>query len=331
MKVGIIGAGWVGTNRHLPALRRLENVSISVIFDRNLSKAQAVAEKLPGCVATDDLERLLAESLDAVSICTPPWSHAELAVAALNSGVHVLTEKPMAMNSEEAARMVRAADDAQRVLCVSHNLLFSNSVQKADRWLGGERPHYVLGLQMSSDRRRLPTWYQELPGGLLFDELPHFLYLMDHFLEDLAFQGVRSIRPEGARHPTTVEIQLSGARGDAQIVVLTKSPLSEWHLSLVARDQALDLDLFRDIAVRVPEDDDHGAVDILKTSTRAVTGHLAGFVTSGVRLATRQLSWGHDRLVRHFVEAVESGTAPPVTVEQASRMVAVTDRILENL
>lgn len=332
MRVGVIGAGWVGTHRHIPGLRRLDNVTIAGVFDRKLARAQAAVEELSDCIATDDIDQLFQTNLDAVVICTSPWSHAELTVQALRAGHHVLTEKPMAMNSDEARKMVSAAEQADRLLCVSHNFLFSNSVRKANRLLGGARPHYVLGMQMSSDRRRLPAWYQDLPGGLLFDELPHFMYLLHHFLGDLQFEGVRAVtRPKEARHPTTVEIQVSSPSGDAQVIVLGDSPLSEWHLTLVAQDRVIGLDLFRDIPVQLTSDDEHGALDILKTSAKAVSGHVAGFVASGARLATGRMSWGHDELIRRFVAAVTRGAPPPVSLGQATRVVEVTDRIIESL
>ena len=99
IRVGVLGAGWVATARHLPSYKRDKRAVIVAVYDRRAERADSAAGRFGVPVATDDLDRFFAEELDAVSVCSSPWSHAELAVEALRNGFHVLTEKPMAMNS----------------------------------------------------------------------------------------------------------------------------------------------------------------------------------------------------------------------------------------
>ena len=225
--------------------------------------------------------------------------------------------------------MAERAESTNKLLCVSHNFLFSRAVRKADRAV--ERsgaPLYIIGQQLSSNRRRLPAWHDQLPGGLLFDEIPHLLYLTQHYLGELRLDAARVTRSQAA---TITELQLSGAQTPAQITVVSGAPVSEWHVSLVGENGVIDLDLFRDIAVRIPSDGAHKAKDILKTSTRAVLGHMGGFATSGVRLAGRRLFWGHDVLIERFLQAVAKGGASPVAVADALSVVTLTDDILAAL
>lgn len=110
LKIGLIGAGGIAENRHIPAYQSLkEQVEITGVQDVNLVRAREVAEKyaIPH-VYEDYLEML--KHVDAVTICTPNKFHESIAVAALNQGVHVLCEKPMAMNTAEGERMVDAAE-----------------------------------------------------------------------------------------------------------------------------------------------------------------------------------------------------------------------------
>ena len=330
-RVGIVGGGWVATARHIPGYRSHREAEVAVLYDRNPDRARdvATAHDIPRWCST--LDELFDTGVDAVSLCTPPWTHPELAVDALERGVHVFTEKPMAMNAAEAESMVAAARAAGRLLCVSHNFLYSRAARRAETAVARTGlPTYALGLQMSSLRRRLPTWYRDLPGGLLFDELPHMLYTLDHFLGALRVDGVRATRrPDG--EIATAEIQVASDRATGQVVTVFDSPVSEWHIGLVAPGGAVDLDLFRDICMVLRPDDEHKALDIMRTSGRAMFDHARGFVGSGARLVGRRLYWGHDALIREFVDAVRTGGPSPVDPEVARAVVRLTDGILAEL
>jgi scyllo-inositol 2-dehydrogenase (NADP+) len=329
--VGICGSGWVATTRHIPSYRRLTGVEVISVYDRKEERASAVAQEHRIPRTFSSLEAFLASGLDIISICTPPWTHAEIAARAFEAGIHVFTEKPMAMDEGEARAMVEAAQRADRLLCVSHNFLFSRSALKADRLLKTLGPvQYVFGMQMSNPKRRLPTWFQDLPGGLLFDEAPHMLYTLQHFLGDLEVGDVRTTG-RAQPHPPIVEVQFRGERGTGQVTMLLEAPLSEWHIALVGERGVVDLDLFRDITVGVRDDGRHRAGDILRTSATALSGHAMGFVTSGTRFVAKRQFWGHDGLIRRFVHAVSVSGPSPVEPERSVSVVRMMDQILAGL
>ena len=329
-RVGIVGAGWVATARHIPGYRTHPDAEVAILYDRHPDRARTVAARAGIPRWSVSLDELF-DSVDLVSLCTPPWTHAELAIAALQHGVHVFTEKPMAMNADEAASMAGAASDAQRLLCVSHNFLYSRAVRRADALIRRTgQPTYGVGMQMSSLRRRLPAWYAKLPGGLLFDELPHMLYTLQHFLGPLRVEHVRATRRDG-EEIASAEIQLGSNAGAGQVLTVFESPISEWHVGLLAPGGAIDVDLFRDICVFVRPDGEHKAGDILRTSSRAVAEHAKGFAASGVRLVGRRLYWGHDALIREFVDAVRAGGPSPVPIEASVEIVQLTDQVLVEL
>ena len=331
VRVGILGTGWVATARHIPSYRRHPDAEVVAVYDRRPERAEqtAAAQGVPRWFG--DLDEFLDHDLDVVSICTPPMNHAELAVAALGRGIHVLTEKPMAMDEAEARAMADAATAAGRLLCVSHNFLFSRAVTKAERFLGDAERHLRAGLQLSSLRRRLPTWYDELPGGLLQDECPHMLYTLGHFLGPLELDHARATWDPATGLPATAEILLRGPRGLGQVTMVFDTPISEWHVGLVSPERVVDLDLFRDIALCVRSDRAHKPADVLRSSLAGVGGHVAGFVTSGARYATGRLFYGHDELVRRFVEATQGRGEAPVPVADALAVVRLTTAIVEGL
>ena len=73
LRVGIVGAGWVAADRHLPAYLRHPDVEIVAIHDRRSERAQRLGARAGVPLATADWRRFLDQDLDLVSVCTPPW------------------------------------------------------------------------------------------------------------------------------------------------------------------------------------------------------------------------------------------------------------------
>jgi predicted dehydrogenase len=122
VNVGIIGmAGIAGA--HLGGYDRCADAQVVACCDIDIEKARKREEQ--DARAYQDYRDLLADpAVDAVSICLPTFLHAEVTVAALGAGKHVLCEKPMALNVAECDRMLAAADAAGRVLMVAHCIRF---------------------------------------------------------------------------------------------------------------------------------------------------------------------------------------------------------------
>jgi UDP-N-acetylglucosamine 3-dehydrogenase len=131
LRVGVIGCGSIAQHRHLPEYKSNKNVEIVAVCDINEERAQAVAEKY-GVKAYTNYEELVSSGLvDVVSVCTPNYLHAPISIAALNAGLHVLCEKPMATSKQEAEEMIAAAKESGKKLMIGHNQRFVPSHQKA--------------------------------------------------------------------------------------------------------------------------------------------------------------------------------------------------------
>jgi predicted dehydrogenase len=119
--VGIIGLGF-GRSVHLPAFRLLAPLGVEVVAlcSRNLDGARAVATDAGITLACDDWRQLIANpDVDLVSVATPPGTHFAPAFAALAAGKAVLCEKPLALDTGEAERLVQAAETSGRPAAVN--------------------------------------------------------------------------------------------------------------------------------------------------------------------------------------------------------------------
>jgi scyllo-inositol 2-dehydrogenase (NADP+) len=328
-RVGVIGTGWVAQNRHIPCFSRVPGARVTGVYDQHYEVARGAADRAGIGLVARSLEELLESGIDAVAVATSPWTHAEYAGKALAAGLHVFCEKPMALTLADARSMAAAAADAGRILTISHNFRFSRSATEAGAYLRGELPLYAAAVQLSSERRRLPSWYRDLPAGLLLDEVPHLLYTLRSFCGPLQVAAARAAwRSDG--HPGIVEVELAG-ESPARATMVFGAPVSEWHVTLVGRRRIVDLDLFRDIAVRVGADGQHLAKDIARTSASVMVGHGMGFARSGFDLVRHRQYWGHDRLIAAFVNACQGRGLNPVPTDEALAIVGMTDDLLPTI
>jgi predicted dehydrogenase len=127
-KAAIFGTGFMG-KVHTEALRRLGNVQVAVVAATSQATADAFAASMNIPRATVDWRSTLAE-IDAVHICTPNVLHYPMALAALESGTHVLCEKPLTMTTGEARELAAIAIRKKLANCVNHNLRFYPVVQQ---------------------------------------------------------------------------------------------------------------------------------------------------------------------------------------------------------
>lgn len=333
VKVGVIGTGWVASDRHIPAFKRDKRSTITAVFDRDLNKAQSTAKRFRIPSFTDNIDTFLDEPLDIISICTPPHAHAAFIEASIRAGKHVLVEKPITVASTEGQSLETLAQDAGIILCPAHSHLFTRSALKAKSLLENGQIGEVqgaMGIQLTSWQRRLPTWFDELPGGLFFDESPHLLYLMRQFLGNVQVEQAWST-DTSSNSPATMdqtEVRLKGTRGTGYLTMWFGSPFSEWLFILFCSKGVLVLDLFRDVLIHLPPEKSHKARDVLKTSARGTFEFWRGIGTSGIQAARRRYSFGHDELVKRFLDSVTEDKEPPVSPSDGWQTVALIEDIL---
>ena len=120
MRVGIIGIGFIGA-AHIEALRRLGYVDVVALADAQGAEEKAAQLYVPKGYS-DYKEMLDRENLDAVHICTPNFLHYEMAMAAMERGIHVMVEKPFTVTLEEAEKLAAYAEQHHILSGVNHTL-----------------------------------------------------------------------------------------------------------------------------------------------------------------------------------------------------------------
>ncbi|MGY0835868.1 Gfo/Idh/MocA family protein [Aerococcus urinaeequi] len=194
LKVAIIGCGGIGMQKHLPALSQVEGVELVAFCDLIEERALAGKAKFgsnDSRVYTDYQTMLTEETLDVVHVCTPNASHAELSIAALDAGNHVMCEKPMAKTAEEGRAMIEAAERNGKKLTIG----YQNRFRKDSQYLKAICQEGQLGEIYNAKahairRRAVPTWGVFLDeeaqgGGPLIDIGTHALdltlWMMDNY------------------------------------------------------------------------------------------------------------------------------------------------------
>ena len=131
IKVGIIGCGKIAQVRHIPEYTANPDTEVYGFYDLNLARAEELAKKYGG-KAYASYEELLADpEIEAVSVCVANHAHAEISIAALKAGKHVLCEKPMAITLEECEAMVAAAKESGKYLMIGQNQRLAKAHMKA--------------------------------------------------------------------------------------------------------------------------------------------------------------------------------------------------------
>ncbi|MFJ6377562.1 Gfo/Idh/MocA family protein [Pseudarthrobacter oxydans] len=171
LRVGVVGIGWAG-QQHLMAYNGLDGVRIVALagMEQDLRDSLQAEYSIPNAFA-DWKDMLEHGGLDAISVAVPTFLHAPIAIAALERGIHVLSEKPIARNAVEGQAMVDAARKAGRVLDVAFNHRRRGDIKALkgvidDGGLG--RPYYAKASWLR--RSGIPTlgsWFTnpELAGG----------------------------------------------------------------------------------------------------------------------------------------------------------------------
>ncbi len=213
VRIGIIGCGGIANGKHLPALRTVPEAEIVAFCDIIEERALDARAKYgtPDCaVYTDYKELLKDESIEVVHVLTPNRMHSIITVDALHAGKHVMCEKPMAINSEEAKKMLAAAKETGKKLTIGYqNRQTPESLymkKLADDGVFGDI-YYARATALR--RRFVPTWgvflnEKEQGGGSLIDIGTHALdltlWIMNNYKPKYccgqAFHKLNSLKPE---------------------------------------------------------------------------------------------------------------------------------------
>lgn len=163
LKIGIIGCGGIANNKHMPALSKLSDKCEMVAFCDIIEERAIKAAKEYGTpdakVYTDYKELLKDESIDVVHVLTPNVVHCPITVDAFAAGKHVLCEKPMAHNPEDARKMIEAWKKSGKKFTIGYQNRFRPEVQMLHKMCeAGELGDIYFAKAHAVRRRAVPTW-----------------------------------------------------------------------------------------------------------------------------------------------------------------------------
>jgi predicted dehydrogenase len=300
LTVGVVGAGLIA-GCHVRAYTRTPGVEVVAVADPRLAKAEQLAAEV-GATACADLDEVLAHDPDVVSVCTPPASHAELTVRALEAGRHVLCEKPVALTLADAQRIRVAAEAGDRVVMIGHVSRFEPDHRCAKELVDAGQVGEVA-MVAHSMTTSLPGWSEggwlarpEESGGPLLDLAAHsFDYLA--WVTGSPAVRVHAVAADSPAGPGTYGLATvryaSGAMGQVEV---------SW-----AHPAA------RGFKVMVEITGTEGRISWDYDSINGGAIHLAdGAVTWLDPLGER----GYTREIAAFTEAVRAGGPSPVPVSE---------------
>ncbi len=332
--VGIIGAGGIARGAHQPGFAAQPNVDIVAAADPMPGRAAQFAHDfdIPHAY-TDYCDLLRRDDIDMVSVATPPFAHAEAAIAALEAGKHVFCEKPMAMNAAEAESMADAAEQAGLVLAIDFQTRFSRDAQRAHQLVADGHlgtPHFARATMLR--QAGVPTWgtftsKSANGGGALIDigvhALDRALYVLGH-PKPISVWGAIG-RPFGNRGGVTNrwgswdtstydvdDYAFAGIRFAGDLILLLECSWilrigkSEERLSVSAADGGLEIS-----PLRVFHDRD-------------------GFHSTETYDTSGETRKEHEISVADFITAVRTGGQPTVTAAQGVTVTRIVDAIYQS-
>lgn len=198
IRIGIIGFGFMG-RMHYRCWKALDSARIVAVCDTQAVALQATGKGLGNIAGADgevDLRDLAVysdpgelfarEPLDAVSITVPTHLHAAWAIRALDAGIHVLCEKPMALTRADGMRMMEAAERNNKELQIGHCIRFWPEYAKAKELVDSGAYGRVITATFqrlsATARSKRGTWFsnEEQSGGMVFDLHIHDTDFIQH-------------------------------------------------------------------------------------------------------------------------------------------------------
>ena len=211
VRIAMIGAGGIA-QAYAQSFNNAQRAELVAVVDVREDAAQAVAE-LAKCVALTDYKQLLdTVPVDAVIVCTPPATHPEICIHFAEKGIHVLCEKPLAVDSESAIRMVEAAEKSGVKFTMASKFRYVDDVNKAKGIItSGILGELILFENTFAGHVDMSKRWNSDPmisgGGVMIDNGTHSVDIARYLLGPLAeIQAVEGKRIQDLQVEDTVRI-----------------------------------------------------------------------------------------------------------------------------
>lgn len=322
LKVGVIGCGSIARYRHLAEYQAHENVEIIAVCDVVQERALEMAEKFGAAAYTDYQELLKNDEVEAVSICTPNALHAPMSITALQSGKHVLCEKPMATSLVEAEAMIKAAKVNKKKLMIAHNQRFVPSHNKAQELIQSGDLGKIYSFKTSFGHGGPEGWSIDGADSWFFDKKQAFIGAMGdlgvhktdlmRFLLNVEFTEVAAFIETNAKQNTDID-------DNAVFILKTENGIigtlaASW--SYGAKEDNSTIIYGEKGIMRLEDDPDHSLI-IHYTNGQTVKENLGGIQTN------EEGGQEDSGVITRFVTSILSDTVPPVNGDEGMKSLKV--------
>jgi predicted dehydrogenase len=187
IRVGFIGSGGIARH-HMGLIAKMDDVKIVAAADPSEKALEETAKEYKGLRCYADYKDMLAEGkLDAISVCTPNFLHAQPTIDALNAGLPVIVEKPMAMNAQECEAMIAASKKNKQLLVIGFQYRFGPEATVLKRYIDEDKFGKILyGRCQALRRRGIPNWgvftRKDLQGGGPMIDIGVHILEVTHYL-----------------------------------------------------------------------------------------------------------------------------------------------------
>jgi len=329
MKVGVVGCGRIATLVHIPSLQNIKGYDLVAAADVSEARLQETKEKFGLDETYDDYRRMLVKAdIDAVFVCTPPEHHFRIVMDSIEWGKHVFCEKPLTTNVNEGLTVKKALTMQQKTapeplyLMPAHNFVFTPCFTEALKLIEkGEigKIQKISGCSATNLRfyGAKTDFRTQAKCGVIEDLLPHLLYLIHEVGGPL--EKVSCIEPR-LRSGFVSDVNVS-----LMLVSGTEASLRAQWTGLVP---TLRLDLVGEKGeIRM---------DLLRTPYNITVAKDGEAETTCMRRRLRQyidvFRYKHPSYVNehvHFLNCVENGAEPQVTVDDGIELVRTLTEVTE--
>jgi len=341
LKGAIVGCGAIIRISHLPAFQALKDVKIVAICDKVRDAATQTAKDWGIPRAYEDFSRMLDEkNLDFVDICSPPQTHFPLSIQAMEAGLHVLTEKPMALSVSEADKMISLSKESKVKLCVIHNFLFTPVAQKAKFLVDDGVIGNLVAVRADILTRRKGIfskknhWCHSLPEGIFGEYAPHAVYLISEFLGKIDL--VRAIAVKYTDFPWIIadelRVLLKAKNGLGAFTISFNSPRTSFTTDIFGTKRTLHLNNFTMSLVQHKSGVNsirNAVIDQFKSGIQLTTG--AVFSSLRAVFGQRWYRSGHRVIIQRFVESIRNNINLPVTEEDSRETIRILEEIWKQI
>ena len=340
LKAAVIGSGLIAGLKHIPAFKKhAGKVQLTALCDLNVDAARKLAAQhgIPNVYGNID-EMLTKEKPDLVDICTPPKTHAPIAIQAMRAGSHVLIEKPMAQTVKECDDIIAVSRANNVKVCLAHSDLFYYPFMAARKLVKEGAIGTFRGMRIFLQTptnyitSKADHWANKLPGGVIGETGPHITYMTLAFINPIRDVKVDAMKL--CEYPwSPFEDYRINLIGDNAISSVTLSyATKQWmaRIEILGEDATLLVDLEAMSLVKYKREQ-LKPVPIGLSLLSEAGQLLTSIASSGLRYVTESLRTTHDFIIDEFTDSILNGTPSPVPAEDGRESVRVLGMIVESL